>query len=234
MKSLKKLFLFLLGSFIVSFIFYFRVIYQRLPKKLFFFKLVAFDKIVYNYNIIFFVLFLGIFSVIILLLNYKKINNVPIKISFESFVKVILKLNLLIKNALFSVFEFVITLIPDAYYKMSKLALNFCYSKLSSFHYVLGLQYFIRTLILFFLYFDILMFFKLNFFYKSLLLLLIPLIIKLWLYSLRDWSNNKEKFEEKLDIKSENIGTPQEKHKIKFLPQYINKNLDLKFYVYSF
>ena len=234
----KKLILLFIGVIIIGSLLYIRVIYHRLPKELYFVNLTENKLIIWHYDIIILICIAIIIAIPILIICYKQINKISLNINPNNIIiKIIQVLNNIIEEALFIVYEFLINLIPDAYNKLgynklAKLALNFC--SFCEYKYILGIDYVIRVIIIACLTIDVLVYFKLNLFYKSLLLLVIFLGVKFWLYCLRDWSNNKEIFKEKLDITHENVGTPHEKHKIKFLPAYQHQNLNLMYYIQQY
>lgn len=170
----------LIGLLIVGFTLYRRFLMAHLPKSLFIFGTVI------NYSLLITIIIGFLFSLYQIYINiYSLIKKKNIKPNMFT------KLQKIIENALFDLYNIICNNIPDIYSKISLLAENF-YAFFHKYveYFLLFIQYLIRLLIVIAFLIDTFIFFKFDYFYKMLYLLCISLLIKLLLYILRDFANN--------------------------------------------
>lgn len=194
----------ILGSFIILYTIYIRLIVSRLPKELY----IITDSIHEYVNLKLIIIIscgfvTAITQIIINIIIIYDIQKAPGIIK-----QIFIKINNIIDNALFEIFNLIIDHTPNAYKKMSNFVTKFYaamkdYSEAS----LLLLLYFIRLLILTAFLLDVFMFFRLWLMYKFLYLLCFYLAIKILLYSLKDFASNLDTLEKRLLIIPEGMDT---------------------------
>ena len=189
----------LLGVLLIIYTFYVRLLKTRLPKDLTFLS-----SIEVNYVLLILVLFSIVICSTILLQNIFLLTNHVPKASYLN--KFAGKITKVIDNALFTTYGVIANMIPDFYDKSSYICQKFYkYFKNKSETTFLFILYTIRLLIVLAFLIDVFLFFKLHYMYKCLFLLCISIIIKIYLYILKDFTSNLEDFKKILIIKDEGI-----------------------------
>lgn len=222
---------FLFGSLIIIYIFYIRIIFKRLPKEMFMYFYTD-TQIVYNYPIIYFVIFSIIFSIAILIISFKNIyypdKETKIPFIITKIIKIILDF---ITKSLFTVYLFFINKIDNSYAFFSAIIMKFYFITESKKHYIFVFEYIIRCVILIALFVDTFVFFKFKFFYHSLILLIIPLIIQIWFFTLKEFSRAIDFFEQRLSITYKEKDSPNQVISYKISRQFENQKLDLMYHL---
>lgn len=218
-------FYFLLGSIVIVFIIYFRVLYQRLPRQLNFWE----DDNTLKYHLILIILIFLLLAITICYISLKLILKLPFKANI--LVLNLHRIYLLITKSTFIVYQYCISKFEDPFDALGVYIMKFYELTVNRQLYLLCIEYCIRLLLLIALSIDILIFFKLAVFYKLLPLLTVNLLLQFWLYLLKDWSNNKDTLEEMLEINTEVIDNAKEKTKYRFTVAYANQSLDLLYHV---
>ena len=167
----KNLFYLIFGFLFSSYIFYIRILLIRLPKDLFFFNpnnyLLWFISICW--------LFLSFFII------YKSVcflRGIPNK---EIYLQVVfIKVKDFIKDSLENLYCFIIKFIPNISDKVSLFSSKFykCFGEIHE-GFLFFISYGFRIIIALIFLVDVFCFFRLHYFYKSLTLLCIPLIINI-------------------------------------------------------
>ena len=218
-----KYYLYLLTGFVfIFYIIYIRFILVRLPKELFFFI-----NETINIKLIILV-FIGIMlSLYILFINIKLLLNTQNKSSM--FNKYFLKINEYIHRSLFEVYKLIINYTPSYFDKIPVIVTKFytVFSNKAEELFVFFV-YFFRIIIVIIFLIDVFYFFKFNYFYKSLILLCIPLCVNILFFILTDYSNNIEELRSLLIIKD---SEEDEKSIIEYRLSPGNEHLDLKYLV---
>lgn len=184
-----------LGFALTSYILYRRVLVIRLPKDLFFIE----NEFI-NYR----ALFICISSIILLcVIIYINITILLNKEPSDNLITYYFKrLTELIDSALETAYGFFANSIPNIYDKVSYFAQKFYkYFQNISETFFLFLLYGIRLIILSCFLLDVFVFFRLDYMYKSLYLLIFSLIIKVVFFILKDFASNLPTFDSVLIIK---------------------------------
>lgn len=220
----KKIIIFIniiIGLLLIIFTIYRRIFVVRLPKSLYIFN----DTI--NYVLLVTVI-LGF-----LICSYYLIITIRLIFLKNKFKRnFFTKLNDIIENALFEVYNSCANYIPDMFNKISLLAENFYALFHKRMEYtLLFLLFFIRLIIIIAFLIDIFIFFKFNYFYKALYLLCISLFIKIIIFILRDFANNLEDAESILIIEDRGIDSETQLPITTFKLKEEYKNLNLQYYI---
>ena len=192
---IRKLFYRVFGISLILIYIYIRFVYERLPRGLFFLHIK--DNF---YEIDFFLMFLTIiFFLISLFFAYfymKHLLKLPVKIYNTFIIKYLTKFALVIKNSLFAIHELIADNINNSYEKLKKLVKIF-YNKLGhkELFLILFFTCFPYVIIIISFLWDVFINFRLYYFYKSLFLLVIPLLFNIWLYFIEDLIGNMEDIE---------------------------------------
>lgn len=214
----------LLGFVIVTYIIYLRVFRERLPKDLY-----VGNPINLNLCLI---VFIGFFmSLYIIYVNttllYKKTKKENLLQKFSS------KIAQIIQEALEEVFNFIGQVIGEKSYTfLSSFAQNF-HNIFFKYHagILFIISYSVRCIIFIVFFCDIFIFFRFNYFYKSLILLIIPIIISIITFLLKNFASNLELMSSFLDTEeAEELGDPV----TKFTPSLGNEDIDLSYHVEQF
>lgn len=189
----------ILGTFVLIGFIYYRFIYERLPRSLIFiYKENSTVKL--NYLLLFIVIISLTLSIFICIVNYKTILKKPLKIKNYFFVKYLLNFSLIIKDALFSVYKHIADNLENGYDKLRKICIYsykvFAYKEK---YIVITDCIFLCIICISFMY-DVLSKFTLYYFYKSIMLLGISLLIKLWIHLIEDWISNMAIVTENLNV----------------------------------
>lgn len=192
----------LIGFIFVLYIIYIRFFLVRIPKNL------QFNLLDYNYKLkMSFVLFSIVVCIVILITNLKiilKISDNANKLTF-----IFEFLSKFIDNSLQSFFGFIVSLYKDIYDLISNFSKTFYdFWHIYPEYHLLFIIYFVRLIILLIFLMEVFISFKLDYFYKSLILLCIVLIIKVIIFVLRDFASNVEFLQEVLII--EDLGINEE------------------------
>lgn len=188
-----------LGVFVLIGFIYYRFIYERLPRSLIFlYKENSTVKL--NYLLLFIVIISLTLSIFICIVNYRIILKKPVKIKNYFFVKYLLNFSLIVKDALFSIYKHIADNLENGYDKLRKICMYsykvFAYKEK---YIVITDCIFLHIICVSFIY-DVLSKFTLYYFYKSIMLLGISLLIKLWIHLLEDWISNMSTVTENLNV----------------------------------
>lgn len=196
----KNLIYIIVGVLFISYMIYIRIFLVRLPKYLYFIQENTFKPSLCIFTCISVVtcLFMVINSFRYLMKNSIKSTNIFVIIadSFSNF----------LDNALYSVYNFGISFIADSYDKVSVLS-NYFYKLFHTYceYNFLFILYAIRIIILTAFLIDVFIYFKLFYFYKSLFLLCISLVIRIFFFILRDFALNLDDIKPMLIIEDRGI-----------------------------
>lgn len=195
MKKINKILYILLGLVIVSYIIYVRIFLVRLPKDL----QINFCSDTYYVKLFFLVLsFLTCFFIIIhnvrVELHIRPRENTLLIIlgSISNIVEISLKHFCSFLASFFRNPEDILSFISDRFYS---------YWHKYPEYYLLFITYIIRSFIVLIFLMEVFFYFKLDFFYKSLILLCFILVIKILIFILRDYASNLETLQDVLIIK---------------------------------
>lgn len=215
-----------LGISIIIYLVYIRLLLVRAPR----------DLTLYNPSLnykLFFLVLIGIFvSLFICYKTIRIIRNLEEKeTKIQSYLK---KINEIIDSSLKTVLEFLLNYIPNNYEMIFNLAKNFyfLFGKRNEGFFVL-ISLVIRIIIVFLFLIDIFFFFEFNYFYKSLILLCLPLMINLFFYNLREFADNLEEIKSYLIIIDEGKNS-EGKPITTFQLSPGNENLDLTYLISQF
>ena len=215
LKNLRNNIYILIGLSFISLIFYNRVILIRLPKELYIFTP--------NLNI---PLCLIIFGGLCLSLNMIYFS-IKIKDNFAT--KYFFKINHIIEESLKNVYNLIGFFSPNMYNYIS----SFCWffyehmkDKREDFFAILC--YIIRIFIVFVFLYDVFFLFELKYFYKVLILMIIPIIKNIIFYILKDFITNLDLITPALQIE-----IIAEDHHI-FSPTKGYEHIDLNYYIQEF
>ena len=189
----------LLGIFVLLGFVYYRFIYERLPRSLIF--LYKENSIVnLDYLLLFIIIISLSISSIICIVNYRIILKKPLKVKNYFFIKYLINFSLIIKEALFSVYKHIADNLENGYDKLRKICMYsykvFAYKEK---YIVITDCIFLQIICISFIY-DILNKFTLYYFYKTLMLLGVSLLIKLWIHLIEDWVSNITVVTENLNV----------------------------------
>lgn len=125
----------------------------------------------------------------------------PIQLSENIVTNVILAIISKIKEALHAIKDLIAQSVPDSFNKLQRLCTRFyiifgSHEKSLCFTFILMLYFIVISCFLL----DVFLFFKLTYFYKSLILLRFPIIFHVWLHFITDLTSNMELIEEKFQI----------------------------------
>ncbi len=176
----------ILGLIIISVIIYFRLIIERLPKSL---NFAITNEL--KYTIIIISLLFICTAVIGIYFNIKLLLKIPF--SKNVFSKFLLFIMSYVEAALVSIYHWIILSVPDSYNKFRRVIDGF-YSYLGHRELLLICTVLIMPYVLvgFALSIDVYVCFRLNYFYKTLPFLLVPLLYNIWSYILKDFFSNIE------------------------------------------
>lgn len=228
-NTIKKFTLILFGLIIIILTIYFRVLNIKLPKDL----MLVSDGIL-HYNIMFIILF-G-FTISIVLLNFNINLMLDIKSKKNLFTKSFSKINIFMEDSLFEFYNFILQYIPNNIDKISFFGQKFyLYFKNKTEVFFLIILTIIRFFILFAFLIDVFIFFKLEYMYKALFLLIITLIVRVMFFILRDFANNALELEKTLIITQEGFDDKSQMPimSYKFQAQY-EENNDLEYFVHQY
>lgn len=191
-KNLKYLYI-ILGFFIVIYILYIRIFLVRLPKDLQF-------NIADNYYSKTFFVLLSVFICIFIIINNLRLY-LNSNITHNKLSDILMFFTKMLDNSFKELLIFITSFFENSYEIMSYIAKTF-YEKFSPYpeYYLLFTQYILRFFITFIFLCDIFLYFKFNYFYKYLFLLCIVLLIKCFIYILRDFASNVEELKDILLI----------------------------------
>ncbi len=225
-KNILFIFNLIIGIFLIVYTFYLRLIVVRLPKDLSFFN----NELLIKYSLIIFVILSIIFCVLNLVMNIIILLNKKPRETI--FTQLAVNVSNIINNALFETYSFLSNLIPNIAEKVSYLSQKF-YSVFSKKPetFFLFLIYIIRFIIILTFLIDVFLFFRINYMYKALALLIVSLLIKILLYILKDYSSNLEYVESLLIINNEDVDEQTALPITSFSLKEEYKHLDLDYFV---
>lgn len=209
----------------ICYLFYIRILVIRLPKNLY-----IYENTLIKYNII----LLIIAGIVISL--YFIIKSIFYKTkSLNIFSKLLNKIVIFIQNTLQELHDFILSYIPNNYEKMSYLAQKF-YTLFgakseSLFSFII---FTIRLIILIAFLIDVFIYFELNYMYKMLYLLCIPLLIKAWFYSLNAFALNLDDIKAALIITDLGVDEETQLPITEYNLKEEFKHLDLEYQVQAF
>ena len=226
MISKLSYYLYLLAGFVsIIYICYIRLILVRLPKELF---------LNLNNNINFALLLIIIIGIIISLsvisVNLYLLFNLQIKQNFVN--RAFSTIQEYFNRAFFEVYKLIINLIPQKYDKIPLLVKNFynIFGNRAEETFVI-IVYIIRFIIVISFLIDIFLFFRFNYFYKALTLLLIPICVNVLFFILTDYSKNLGELQASLVIKNGEFDKNGEVTSIEYSLTPENKGLNLNYIV---
>ena len=214
----------------LSMVFY--TIYRRLFTTRFARELYFYYDYIINYGLICLVIISIVTCFVILKSTINIIIKKPILPNFLS--SCLLRINLFIETALYDLYNYIMSKIPNVYDKISYFTeIFYKYFKDVSEAFFLLILYSIRTIILCCFLIDVFIFFKLEYMYKSFALLSVSLIIKIIFYVLKDFASNLDEARSMLIITETGIN-PETKEPItsyQFTAEYRDENLDLIYHI---
>lgn len=226
MISKLSYYLYLLAGFVsIIYICYIRLILVRLPKELF---------LNLNNNINFALLLIIIIGIIISLsvisVNLYLLFNLQIKQNL--FNRAFSMIQEYFSRAFFEVYKLIINLIPQKYDKIPLLVKNFynIFGNRAEETFVI-IVYIIKFIIVISFLIDIFLFFRFNYFYKALTLLLIPICVNVLFFILTDYSKNLGELQASLVIKNGEFDKNGEVTSIEYSLTPENKGLNLNYIV---
>ncbi len=216
------------GFFIISYILYRRLFLVRLPKDLY---------IITNNQIN--ITLLVILWISLIISGYLIYRNISVlynkKVTESYFFKKMLQINTIIENALYELYHYIGNIFKDPYDMISYITQKFYkYFGDISETFFLFILYFIRFTILLCFLIDVFIYFRLELMYKSLYLLCISLLIKLFLFILRDFSTNLEDLRSFLIIEDRGIDQETKLPITDYSLKENYKKLNLEYYVGQF
>ncbi len=213
------------GLFFVLYTIYIRIILVRLPKDLHLY--IENSLNITLLLITLFGLFLSIYVITnnLYLLLYKNTNKSTLS-------RVFLVIPAFINNALYEVYRVSELVVSEGYDQIANLAAKF-YSIFGnkSERLFIFISFFMRAFIVSVFLVDIFYFFRLNYFYNVLILLLIPLGINLIFFILNDFSQNLDDIKSSLIITDLGIDKINNLPITNYRPSPGNENIDLKYCV---
>lgn len=200
MIRVKQLILFLIRFFIISIYLYFRLIYNRTNNSLYFINIEN-NIIYFNIYLTFFIFFLFIISTCLIIFILRLYKKKPFNIPNNFITKYINKIIKLIKNSLLVVNEAIAEYIPNSYHLLKNLILNF-YKIFGNKEYVLLGVFIVIPYVLISISFliDTFIYFKFYYFYKTLPLLIIPLLLSILIFLINELLKNLDYIAEDLII----------------------------------
>lgn len=223
-KFYKKLFYILLGVVLTLYIIYIRLIVIRAPR-----DLILFNS-TYNYKLIF-IMSMGI--IISLFLVYKNMRIILEKKESNNIInQLITTLNKTITNSFNELFNFILfTFVKEPYEVCSLFAKKFyaLFSKITEGIFIY-INILLKFIILIVFLIDVFYFFRLNYFYKALILLCISICISIVMFILDKVANNLPLIESYL-IKGETVDSVTKKVNLTFSASPGNENIDLDYTV---
>jgi hypothetical protein len=174
----------LLGFIIITYIAYIRFFLVRLPKDLHFNP--------YDKNYIFKIVFLTLSIIIcIIAITNNILSNFNLNNNKNKLLFLIETISQVINNSLKHVYSFLMSFLSNPYEINAKISSQFyAYAHKRPETFLLFICFFIRLVIVTIFILEVFLLFKLNYFYKSLSLLVIILVIKILLFLLRDTASN--------------------------------------------
>lgn len=223
-KILNKFFYLLLGAFIIFYVIYVRLIVVRVPRDLYMVEPIKYELIFLALSWILISVFIIIKNILILL-NLNTNHN-------GFFQGLILKIQQIIDNALHEVLHLFSTFIDKSPEIIFSLAKHFytLFGKINENLFLL-ISFIIRFIIVGAFLTDVFYFFELKYFYKSLILLCIPICISILFYLLKDFATNLEEAESFLLIKEEGFNANTKEPIFTFMPSQGNEDIDLQYHV---
>lgn len=213
------------GLFFILYIVYIRVIIVRLPRDL---HLYINDQLNTKLLIIIIIglcISLQIIAFNLFLLLHKQIRENIISANLT-------KIKSFMDKALFEVYLAITFLMSNNYTKMSTISKKFyvIFGNITEGLFIY-ITYFVRFVLVFIFMFDVFYFFELNYFYKSLIFLCIPLSINVLLFMLNDFANNLNDAKSYLNI--ENLGIDKETNLpiIEYSPSQGNEDINLDYHI---
>lgn len=185
----------LLGLLIVIYIFYVRMILVRLPKELY-----LWDEDCFHINMCLMAFIWITLSIYFIVISISKLFLFEIK--FNKMKDILIKIQDIIEKSLYEVYRWPERFMDNGYDAISKITSKFYsfWGKRDERIFVF-IPYVIRIIILFAFLFDVLITFKLDYFYKCLILLCISIGINILFFVLKDFSGNLDDVENTLIIK---------------------------------
>lgn len=222
-KYLNKLFYLLLGLFIISYVFYARLIVVHLPRDLYFFDPINYELIIINISWILISGFIIIQNTLILL----KLNTHQ-----SYFQNATLRMQEIIVKALNEVLHFISNFISNSDKMIFSLAKHF-YALFGEVNEILFIviSFMFRFIVVGAFLIDVFYFFELNYFYKCLILLCIPICISIVFYLLKDFATNLDEAESFLLINEEGFNNITKEPIFSFTPSRGNEDINLQFHV---
>jgi hypothetical protein len=190
----------ILGVFIILYIIYIRLLLVRLPKELWLYNE---GKINYSLALVLLISIIAFSNIFIM--NLFLLYKIEIKAS-PLLAKFLFKIKDIIDKALLELYKFSVTFESDNYNNMARKAAKF-YSIFGHITetFFINISICSRLLIVVIFLIDVFYFFRLDYFYKALILLCIPIGVNVWFYMLKDFVSNLEDAKKTLIIKDEGM-----------------------------
>lgn len=215
-----------LGFSIIFYVFYIRVIVERLPKELYIYDAENNIKLRLLVIIILGIIIaiIQIISNIILLLHCARAEG--------KLKKILNSVGTILDDALFETYNLLVNQIPNSYDKLSFISKKFynIFYNISEIFFII-IEYAIRSLILICFLIDVFVFFRLEFMYKALYLLLISMLIKIFFYMLKDIASNLGILEKDLIITNKGIDEATVLPRTSYRFKDINETADLNYHI---
>lgn len=187
-----------------------------------------------NYKLIFVMLGWIFASIFIIVQCIKNIYNILPK-SQGFITKIVYKFHLIIQKSLVDVYIHIAQHINDFPERIAAFSKKFydIFSKKSELYFII-LSFGAKFIVVIILLIDIFVFFKLKYFFQSLILLSIPIIISVMIFILKDFAGNKEELESYLVIQENGFDEDSEQPRYIFLPAAGHEDIDLSYHVEQF
>jgi hypothetical protein len=182
------------GCIFIGAYIYFRIIYKRLPR-----DLALYDTL---YTLFPFAI-LCIISCFMGYYYFKILKHKPFVQLSPQLTKIIKQISEYIKDSLFAIYIYFIEKVDDSYNKVKRIITYFLkYFGHKEFILCLAFEILPYIIVNIFFCIDVFIFFRLNYFYKSLIILIIPVIFRIWLYIINDFTHNMKIIEQDFFITS--------------------------------
>lgn len=207
-----------IGSYI-----YLRFLKESMPSALTLFYRQDFSIII-KYNCLIFLCFIFTLGVIGSYINIKYILKKPLNIPSNILTKSFIYIYKIIKDSLNAVNKMIADNITDSYTKMKTIILFFYkifgHKEYLLFFCVVIIPYFIIS---FSFFCDVYIYFEFNYFYKSLILLFIPLFFHIWLFFIENITINMDEIAKSLIIQHSFLDNGEDQFSFKVKPGYTRK-----------
>lgn len=225
----------IIGITIIALYVYFRFIITRMPRNLSFYIMENDITITYNYTIMCISLFGLMTSGIMIFLSKKKIEKKSIEISSNIMKKFLVMTNMVvcyIKYILQILKVWCAQQVPDSYNKLYTIC-NIFYKRFGYYEkqICIILVMIPHLIVVSCFYIDTLCFFQIRYFYKSITILIVPLIYHLFLYLMTDIISNLNIIEETLNVEHSVLSNGKDRFTFNLKSESVISNSTFEFYV---